>query len=92
MEINNTVVSAEDLKGKTVNELAYIIRKSWKPKIYFGAVPYLEAMSGMSSFEDAYGADSGRSIGLYFLSNATTYKGEQARLVKAEIKRRLGIK
>jgi len=91
MEINN-IVSADELKNKDVSALAWIILKSWKPKIYFGAVPYLDAMRSMTSFDEPYGADSGRSIGMYFLSNATTYKGEQARLVKAEIKRRLGLK
>lgn len=65
--------------------IASEIRKDWK-KVYFGAVPYLDAMSSLDSIEDNYIMDSGKSIVLYFLSNATTWRGETARRVKAELK------
>jgi hypothetical protein len=35
---------------------------------------------------DAYGYDNGRSIVMYFLANANTWRGETARRVKAELK------
>jgi hypothetical protein len=67
------------------------IRDDWK-KPYFGAVPYLQAMATMCSFNDSYGYDDGKTIGLYFLCNAQTWRGPVAKAVKAEIKRQLGIK
>jgi hypothetical protein len=36
-----------------------------------------------------YYADTGRSIVLYFLNNATSWKGDTAKAVKAELKLRL---
>jgi hypothetical protein len=65
--------------------IAAEIRADWK-KPYFGAVPYLQAMSTLDSVDDNYIHDSGKSIVLYFLSNATTWRGETARRVKAELK------
>ena len=72
-------------------EIASEIRKDWK-KVYFGAVPYLEAMSTLDSIEDNFMFDSGKSVVIYFLSNATTWKGETARRVKAELKKMAGLK
>jgi len=65
--------------------IAAEISRDWK-KPYFGAVPYLQAMSTLDSVDDNYIHDSGKSIVLYFLSNATTWRGETARRVKAELK------
>lgn len=70
---------------RTLREIAREIRADWK-KPYFGAIPYLDAMSGMDSPQSSYGCDPGREIVLYFLSNATTWKGETARRIKAELK------
>ena len=65
--------------------IAQEIRKDWT-KPYFGAVPYLDAMTNLESINDMYGADSAKSVVLYFLSNATGWRGEVARRVKAELK------
>jgi hypothetical protein len=73
---------------RSISDIAYDIRADWK-KPYFGAVPYLEAMYGLNSINDNYYYDSGRSIVLYFLSNATTWKGETARRIKVELKKML---
>jgi hypothetical protein len=70
---------------RTLSAIAAEIRSDWK-KVYFGAVPYLDAMSLMHSAKDNYGMDSGSSIVLYFLCNATTWRGDVARRVKAELK------
>ena len=70
---------------RTLNEIAKDIKKDWT-KVYFGAVPYLDAMSTLSSINEDYGMDSGRSIVIYFLSNATTWRGEVARNIKKELK------
>ena len=66
-------------------EIAEEIRKDWK-KPYFGAVPYLYAMGTLSSIVDSYYYDSAKSIVLYFLANAGTWRGDVARRVKAELK------
>ncbi len=65
--------------------IANEIRKDWK-KVYFGAVPYLDAMSCLNSINDNYGMDSAKMIVLYFLSNASTWRGETAKAIKAELK------
>ncbi len=64
--------------------LAAITREFWL-KPYFGIEPYLDAMATMMSFQDDYGQESGKSIGRYFLANATTFKGPIARAIKARI-------
>lgn len=50
------------------------------------AWPYLEAMLDLYHVNDNYGADSGVSVVLYFLSNASTWHGENAKRLKAELK------
>jgi hypothetical protein len=66
-------------------EIAAEIRRDWK-KVYFGAVPYLNAMAQLSSIESDFYQDSAKSIVVYFLGNAMTWRGETARRVKAELK------
>lgn len=70
---------------RTLNEIACEIRKDWA-RPYFGAIPYLDAMQSLNSVSDSYGYDSGKSIVLYFLSNASTWKGETAKRIKSELK------
>jgi hypothetical protein len=70
--------------------IAQEIRQDWKATskngIYFGAVPYLDAMASLDKPTDRYGMDSGKSIILYFLANASTWRGDTAKRVKAELK------
>jgi hypothetical protein len=66
-------------------QIAIDIRSDWA-KPYFGAVPYLNAMRGLQSIDDAYRLDSARSIVRYFLSNASAWRGDKARAIKAELK------
>ena len=70
---------------RPLHVIAREIIRTW-PKPYFGAVPYLQAMRTMGSVSDSYGMDSGRSIVAYFLSNASTWRGDDARRLKAELK------
>lgn len=69
---------------RPVRNIAQEIWLDWK-KPYFGAVPYLEAMQSLCSIEEHYGQDSGKSIVLYFLANAGSWRGEVARRVKREL-------
>lgn len=76
---------------RSLSVIAHEISRTWT-KPYFGAVPYLQALKSLEYIEDNYGADSAKSIVLYFLSNATTWRGGDARRIKAELKAIAGIK
>lgn len=65
------------------------VREKWGRVSPF-AKPYLSAMGCVSSVKDKYGLDDARSIVLYFLSNAQTWRGPDARRIKAELKGMLG--
>ncbi|MBU0598748.1 hypothetical protein KKF61_07250 [Patescibacteria group bacterium] len=69
---------------RTLHEIAREVRADWK-NVYFGAKPYLDAMSTLNSIKDNYYEDSGESIVLYFLANAQTWRGETARRIKLEL-------
>ncbi|AZA84593.1 hypothetical protein H3Z85_00910 [Chryseobacterium indologenes] len=77
----NTGVQIPD----NIAQIALLVRKDWK-NVYFGAVPYLDAMHSLSSVNESYYEDSASSIINYFLANATTWRGEVARAVKAKLK------
>lgn len=64
--------------------IAREIYRLWKPMSPY-AKPYLEAMLSLDSVDDNYGMDSGDSIVRYFLGNASSWKGEDARRIKAEL-------
>jgi hypothetical protein len=72
----------------SIRELAMQIRMNWT-NVYFGAKPYLQAMLSMESIHDKFGMDDGKGIIIYFLSNATTWRGPVAREIKKELNRRL---
>lgn len=80
---------ARDLKSHALHDLGRLCLGDWK-RPYFGCVPYLEALCSLASIDDMYGADSARNIVVGFLANAASWKGDTARAVKAELKRRLG--
>ncbi len=66
-------------------EIALEIKKEWKNP-YFGAVPYIEAMSTLRSIEDMFIMDTAESVVRYFLANANTFRGDAARRIKSELK------
>ena len=70
---------------RPISTIARDISADWK-KPYFGAVPYLDAMRSLDSISGSYGYDSARDIVAYFLSNASAWRGDVARTVKAELK------
>lgn len=71
---------------RSLSTIAAEIRKDWGSKVNFAAKPYLSAMAGLDSIDDQYGYDDARSIVLYFLSNAGSWRGENAKRIKAELK------
>lgn len=76
---------------RSLRAIACEIRRDWK-KVYFGAVPYLDAMETLDKITDDYIQDSGKTIVIYFLGNANAWRGDVARRVKAELKGMAGIK
>jgi hypothetical protein len=71
--------------------IAHDVQQDWR-NIYFGAVPYLQAMSTLNDITENFLDDSAKSIVLYFLANANTWRGETARTIKAELKEIAGVK
>jgi hypothetical protein len=82
------MTTPKSLVTSSISDLALIIANDWA-KVNFAARPYLDAMFNLQSIKDMYYAESGRSIVLYFLNNATSWKGDTAKTVKAELKARL---
>lgn len=76
---------------RPLSVIANEIKKDWK-NVYFGAIPYLIAMEYLNSINDNYGMDSAKNIVLYFLSNASTWRGEKAKAIKAELKKLADVK
>ena len=78
---------ASQLSNAPLAQIGNLIRRDWK-NMSPSALPYVKAMCQLSSINDQYFADDGKSIVLYFLSNAAGWRGEVAKLVKAELKSR----
>ena len=78
--------------NRTLSEIAKDILQHWKNP-YFGAKPYIQAMLLINSADPKahYLAESADGIVAYFLANATTFRGEDARRIKAELKKQYNI-
>jgi len=79
------------MTNRPLHQIATEIKQDWK-KPYFGAVPYLDAMQTLDKISDNYYEDSAKTIVIYFLANANTWRGEVAKRVKTELKQLAGIK
>lgn len=75
------------LPNMSLAQLALQVRCDWR-NVNYGAAPYLQAMATLDSIDQSYGYDSGKSVVLYFLANAQSWRGPTAKLIKAELKRR----
>ena len=86
-----TTATASATTVRPLYVIAHEISNDWK-KVYFGAVPYLEAMGSLNKISDNYYYDTAQSIVLYFLANAQTWKGDTAKRIKLELKAMAKIK
>ena len=77
-----------NLKQMSISDIAFLISQDWR-NVKYTAKPYLEAMYSLGSVNDTYIMDSGKSIVARFLSNSSSWRGDIANAVKAELKRRL---
>ncbi len=73
------------MENRSISSIARDIKKSWA-KPYFGAKPYLDAMTQLHSINDKYIFDDARSVIMYFLANASTFRGNDAKVLKQELK------
>lgn len=73
------------MADRPLYKIAVEIRDNWE-NVNYAAEPYLEAMEALNSVHDNYYCDSGKSVVLYFLANASSWRGDVARRIKAELK------
>jgi len=66
-------------------EIARDIQRNWK-NVNYAAKPYLEALHTLGNIKDNFYCDTGYSIVSYFLANASSWRGDDARRIKAELK------
>ena len=72
-------------QSRALFEIANEIARLWT-HVNYAAVPYLEAMHELHSINDMCMNDNARGIVLYFLSNASGWRGSDARRIKSELK------
>jgi hypothetical protein len=72
-------------QARPLSAIAREIRADWL-KVNFAAKPYLDAMATINNISDRYYYDTAESVVRYFLSNASTWRGENAKRIKAELK------
>lgn len=74
----------KEREARKINEIAKEILEKW-PNIFAQAYVYLEGMFYVESLSDEYGADDGRYLVNGFLSNASHWRGDDARRIKKEL-------
>ena len=73
------------MQNRPIHEIASDIRTNW-PKVNYAAAPYLAAMRELNVITDKYIYDTGASVVRYFLCNASSWRGPEAKRIKAELK------
>lgn len=77
-------------QSRPLYEIAADIKRNW-PNVYFGAVPYLDALGYLSSMDDRFGEDDAATIVHYLLSNmGSKFRGPEADRLKSELKALVG--
>ena len=69
---------------RPIYQIAKEIKYEWK-NVNFAVVPYLKAMQELTNVDDVYIYDSAKSIIRYFLSNASSFRGESTKRIKKEL-------
>jgi hypothetical protein len=72
------------LSVMSIKEIAQFIIEDWSKQ---GPVPktYLEPMLEIETLDEMYGADTATSVVAYFLSSASRWKGDIARVTKKHL-------
>lgn len=71
--------------SRSLETITNEITDNWKGWFNKPAAPYLRAMRELNKITDNYGSETAREIVLRFLCNATHWRGDIARRVKAEL-------
>lgn len=74
---------------RSLSEIAAEIQRDYRAQgkpVFYAAVPYVDAMRSMSTMSDRFYEDSAVSVVTYAVSNLSTWRGETATRVKAELK------
>lgn len=75
----------QTINQRNISTIATDIIREWqKPSPY--ALPYLRAMLSLENKQSTYGYDDAKSVVLYFLSNASSFRGDKAKQLKNELK------
>ena len=70
---------------RSLSAISRDIRRDWS-NVNYAAKPYLAAMAQLDHISDRYHYDSAESVVRYFLSNASAWRGDTAKRIKAELK------
>jgi hypothetical protein len=70
---------------RSISDITVDILRDWKNVSPYAA-PYLNAMAEIDKITDNYYSDSAQAVVAYFIANASSWKGEVARKIKAELK------
>jgi hypothetical protein len=70
---------------RSLSAISRDVRRDWS-NVNYAAKPYLAAMAQLDKISDRFHYDSGESVVRYFLSNASAWRGDTAKRVKAELK------
>ena len=72
---------------RPLNVIAFEIERECSGKSWYApAEAYVTPLQSLTSITDHYFADDGKSIVAYAISNLTSWRGETAKAVKAELK------
>jgi len=73
---------------RPIHQIAADIRRHWAD-VNYAAEPYLQAMARLGGIQENFGSDDAEGIVLRFLGNARGFRGDQAKVLKAELKAHL---
>jgi len=79
------------VQNRPLYEIAADIQKNY-PKMYFGAVPYVDTLKKLDKITDYYHADSAVTLVHYLIGNLMYWRGPEAKRIKAELKALVGMK
>jgi len=84
MATSSSLENTMPINHRSLHLISRDIRNDWKTP-YAPAVPYIKAMSQLNQVTDKYITEPGDDIVLRFLANASAWRGNTARLIKAEL-------
>lgn len=74
---------------RSPRDLALDIRADYARKgkpVHYSAKPYVDAMAQLDSWFESFHADDALTCAVYAFSNLSTWRGDEARAIKAEWK------